>query len=184
MPSWSCRPGVGLCIHLPVPGVALPLHTPHVHVQRGEECRGAMPLTVVRAGGRVARGQGQGLLRTRPGLDLRLCVHREHQRMVGRRRVQPDDIPHLGRKVRIPGQCELPAAVRPPPRLAPDAVLLCLPVRRMMAPVPSPSAVARTMSARQTCFGGVLGFSTIAVRRGCSAGETGQDTPVRMGTPR
>ena len=44
-----------------------------------------------------------------------------------------------------------------------------LPVRRMISPVPRPSAVARTILARQTCFCGLFRSATTASRRARSA---------------
>ena len=55
-----------------------------------------------------------------------------------------------------------------------------LPVRRMIATVPRPSALSRTISARQTCFWAVLRSRTSASRRRRSAGETSREIPVRM----
>ena len=55
-----------------------------------------------------------------------------------------------------------------------------LPVRRMIATVPRPSALSRTISARQTCFWAVLRSRTSASRRRRSVGETSREIPVRM----
>jgi hypothetical protein len=46
--------------------------------------------------------------------------------------------------------------------------------------VPSPSAVANTIRARQTCFWGLLRSSTIAWRRLRSVGLRWTVTPVRI----
>ena len=50
--------------------------------------------------------------------------------------------------------------------------VLDLPVRRMISTVPTPSAVSSTISARQTCFCGVLRSRTIASRRRRSEAES------------
>lgn len=55
-----------------------------------------------------------------------------------------------------------------------------LAVARMMPLVPMPSAVRRTIRARQTCFCGLLRSPTIASRRRRSPGETSMVMPVRM----
>jgi hypothetical protein len=54
------------------------------------------------------------------------------------------------------------------------------PVAFIVALVPSPSAVERTISARQTCFCGELPSETIPESRSWSAGETVIVIPVRM----
>ena len=57
---------------------------------------------------------------------------------------------------------------------------LDLPVRRMISAVPQPSAVARTILARQTCFWRLLRSATTASRRARSAGLTSTVIPSRM----
>jgi hypothetical protein len=54
------------------------------------------------------------------------------------------------------------------------------PARRMIALVPSPSAVARMILARQTCFCGRLRSATTASRRARSAAETSTVIPSRI----
>ena len=58
--------------------------------------------------------------------------------------------------------------------------VLDLPVRRMISTVPTPSALSRMISARQTCFCGALRSLTSAPSRPRSVGETVKDIPVRM----
>src|SRR5258705_7872966 len=58
--------------------------------------------------------------------------------------------------------------------------VLDLAVRRMISAVPTPSALSSTISARQTCFCGLLRSLISAVKRARSIGETVKDTPVRM----
>ena len=55
-----------------------------------------------------------------------------------------------------------------------------LPVRRTISTVPQPSAVARMILARQTCFWRLLRSATIASRRARSAAETSTVIPSRM----
>src|SRR6267378_3457045 len=55
-----------------------------------------------------------------------------------------------------------------------------LPVRRMISLVPTPSALKRTISARQTCLCGVLRSRASAFRRRRSAGLRVMEIPVRM----
>src|ERR1035437_3740572 len=55
-----------------------------------------------------------------------------------------------------------------------------LPVRRMISLVPTPSALNRTISARQTCLFGVLRSRASAFRRRRSAGLRVMEIPVRM----
>ena len=57
---------------------------------------------------------------------------------------------------------------------------LDLPVRRTISPVPRPSAVARTILARQTCFCGLLRSATTASRRARSAALTSTLIPSRI----
>src|ERR687885_33016 len=57
---------------------------------------------------------------------------------------------------------------------------LDLPVRRTVALVPSPSAAARMILARQTCFWGLLRSATTASRRARSAAETSTVIPPRI----
>jgi len=55
-----------------------------------------------------------------------------------------------------------------------------LPVRRMTSLVPIPSALNRTISARQTCLCGALRSCTTTFRRRRSAGLRVMEMPVRM----
>src|SRR5271156_3935553 len=62
---------------------------------------------------------------------------------------------------------------------APDAGLGLL-VSRMIALVPTPSAVSKTIRARQTCFCGAFRSLTSARSRSRSAEETERVTPARI----
>ena len=55
---------------------------------------------------------------------------------------------------------------------------LLLPVCRMIAAVPSPSAVKSTIRARQTCFCGLFRLATIAASRARSSALTCNDDPL------
>src|SRR5208283_110908 len=55
-----------------------------------------------------------------------------------------------------------------------------LPVRRMISLVPTPSALNRTISARQTCLCGALRSRASAFSRRRSAGLRVMEIPVRM----
>jgi hypothetical protein len=61
-----------------------------------------------------------------------------------------------------------------------DGRLADAPAVRMIVVVPSPSAVASTIRARQTCFCGLLRSSTIVCRRLRSGGLRWTVTPVRI----
>ena len=65
-----------------------------------------------------------------------------------------------------------------------QTTVLLLAVWRMIATVPSPSAVANTIPARQTCFCGLLRSATIASRRSRSAAVTSTTIPVRIAKAR
>ena len=56
------------------------------------------------------------------------------------------------------------------------------PARRITAAVPQPSAVARMIRARQTCFCGLLRSATVASSRARSAALTSISIPLRMTT--
>ena len=57
---------------------------------------------------------------------------------------------------------------------------LLLPVCRMIAAVPSPSAVKSTIRARQTCFCGLFRLATIAASRARSSALTSTTIPLRI----
>ena len=61
-----------------------------------------------------------------------------------------------------------------------QTAVLLTPAVRMIVAVPSPSAVASTIRARQTCFWGLLRSSTIACRRLRSLGLRSTVMPVRI----
>jgi hypothetical protein len=55
------------------------------------------------------------------------------------------------------------------------------PARRITSAVPQPSAVARMIRARQTCFCGLLRSATIASSRARSRAVTSISIPLRIG---
>src|SRR5262245_39796904 len=61
---------------------------------------------------------------------------------------------------------------------------LLLPVRRMISAVPKPSAVSKTIRARQTWFCGLFRLATIAASRRRSAALTSTTIPVRISKTR
>jgi hypothetical protein len=61
-----------------------------------------------------------------------------------------------------------------------QTAVLLVSVRRMISAVPQPSAVSRTICARQTCFCGLFRSTTIAARRWRSSVFNSTVTPVRM----
>jgi hypothetical protein len=87
-------------------------------VQRG----GPVAAVVVGASLRLAQAHRQQRLTAVEGLDLRLLVDTQHQRVLGRVQVQPDDVAHLLHEQRIVGEAEGCAAVRLEPERLPDAV--------------------------------------------------------------
>ena len=90
-------------------------------VQRGEEIDRAMPQVVVGPSFGLPDVHRQDRLRALERLDLGFLVDREHDRIVRRVHIQPDDIPHLGHQLRIGRQLERLGDVRLQAERAPDA---------------------------------------------------------------
>ena len=114
-------------------GQALPDHRAGQHVQCGEQGGGAVAPVVV--GHRLARPCiiGSDGWRAVQCLHRGLLVHAQHDRLLGRVQVQPDDIDQLLLKLRVVGQLECLDPVRfQPPRSTPAA-----PCLRHPAPRPS-----------------------------------------------
>ena len=76
------------------------------HVEGGVQIRGPVSLVVVRQRPAPARLHGQARLRAVERLDLRLLVDREHQRVVGRVQVEPDDVDDLLGEPGVPAELE------------------------------------------------------------------------------
>ena len=92
--SWRCR-----FRHCPE-------HLPSGDVQRGEQRRRAVPDVVVGVAFGVAEAHRQRRLGAIERLDLRLLVHAQDHRVVGRAEAQPDDVAHFLDEERIGGQLE------------------------------------------------------------------------------
>ncbi len=92
-------------------------HATRGDIQGGQQACGAMADIVMGASCGVARGHGPGLLGASQGLDLRLLVYRQHDRMVRRVPIQTDDITNLRSKGGIPRDLEgrHPMGVQPVP---------------------------------------------------------------------
>ena len=91
------------------------------HVERGEQCRGAVALVVVGHGTETSPLHGQSRLSAVERLDLALLVERQDDGMGRRIDVQPDDVAQLGDEVRIVRQLEPLVVVRLQTVGAPDA---------------------------------------------------------------
>ena len=91
-------------------------------IERGEERGGAVPLVVVRHRGEATLLQRQAGLGAVERLDLALLVDRQDHGMRRRIDVEPDDVAHLRRELRIVGELEGPDPMRLQPVRAPDAL--------------------------------------------------------------
>ena len=74
--------------------------------ERGEERRGAMPLVVMGHGPAPALLHRQARLGAVKRLNLALFVNRQHQRVVRRIEIKPNDIVHFLCKLRIVRELE------------------------------------------------------------------------------
>ena len=93
-----------LLVTVPLP--ALPEHLSSGDVQGGEQRRRAVPDVVVGVAFGVAEAHRQRRLGAIERLNLRLLVHAQDHRVVGRVEVQPDDVAHFLDEERIGGQLE------------------------------------------------------------------------------
>ena len=82
------------------------------HIQSGKQRRGAVPLVVVGDALRVAQAQRQQRLAALQGLHLALLVDAQDDGMVGRLRLQANDIAHLVHEEGIGRQLERLGPVR------------------------------------------------------------------------
>ena len=96
----------------PMPRQALADHLAGLHIQGGEQGRGAMALVVVRHGSGAALLHGQSWLRAIQRLDLALLVDAQHQRLVGRVEVEDDHIGNLVGEFGIAGEFETARQMR------------------------------------------------------------------------
>ena len=101
---------------------ALADHRARLHVEGCEQRRRAMALVVVRHGRAPTALHRQPRLGAVERLDLALLVHREHQRVLGRVHVEPDDVADLLDELRVVRKLEGLDPVRLQAVLAPDAV--------------------------------------------------------------
>ena len=91
-------------------------------VERGEERRRSVPDVVVGLRPHVPDAQRKARLGPFQRLALRLFVAAEQDGMLGRVEVQADDLPELGREVRVGGHLERPLQMRLDAVALPDAV--------------------------------------------------------------
>ena len=89
-----------------VPGFALGDHRTSGHVQGGKKCGGAVADVVVGDTLDVAQTHRQQRLGAIESLDLRFLVNAEHNCLVGRVEVEPDDVSYLLDKEGIVGELE------------------------------------------------------------------------------
>ena len=92
------------------------------HVHRGEQGRRPVPFVVVGQGSGAALLQRQAGLRSVERLDLALLVDGKHDGVGRRIDIEPDDIAQLVDELGIPGEFELPDAMRLEPVRTPDAL--------------------------------------------------------------
>ena len=91
---------------VPVPGFALGDHRTSGYVQGGKQRCGAVAVVVVGAPLDVAQAHRQQRLGAVQGLDLRFLVNAEHNCLIGRVEVEPDDVADFLDKKRIVGELE------------------------------------------------------------------------------
>ena len=97
---------------MPMPRLALPDDRAVGHIQCGEQGRGAVAEVIVGNAFGVTQPHRQNGLTALQCLDLALLVHAQHQRIVRRVEIQPDDIAYFLHKERVVGERERPVAVR------------------------------------------------------------------------
>ena len=81
-------------------------HLPGRDIEGRMQIRGPVPLVVLRAGRDLTGPQREHGMGPVEGLDLRLLVDREHQRVVGWVQVEPDDVDDLLGELRVPTELE------------------------------------------------------------------------------
>ena len=120
--------------------------------------------------------------------SLRHRPQRPVGRRVRRRGVgQPDGLRHLlrsrrrlARRARLVPQKSVHTVFHRSGPASARHCIFALPVSLMMAIVPNPSSLRRTMRARQTCFCGLFGSGTTAPRRRRSSEVSVNETPGRI----
>ena len=131
-----------------VPGQALADHRAGEHVQRGEQGGGAVALVVVGHRAGPARLHRQRRLGAVQRLDLGLLVHAQHDRLLRRVQVQPDDVDELLLEPRVVGELE---------RLDPVRLQTRAPTRSAApwpADTPTRAAIVRHSSASRRALQG------------------------------
>jgi hypothetical protein len=106
---------------VPMPPVTMADDLARRHVQRGKQRRRAVPNVIVRLTSRDPRAHRQERSGAIQRLDLTLFIETEHQRMVGRIQIQPDDVAHFLDKLRVGRQLERLQAMRLQAERPPDA---------------------------------------------------------------
>ncbi len=91
---------------VPVAGPALGQNLTGGDVQSGEQGGGAVADVVVGDAFHVAQAHGQQRLGAVESLDLRLLIHAEHHRLIGRVQVETDDVADFLDKEGIRGELE------------------------------------------------------------------------------
>lgn len=91
-------------------------------VQRREQRGRPVSDVVVRDPLDIAQPEREDRLRAIEGLDLTLLVDAQHDRVIRRVEIEPDDIAHLLDKERVGGQLEMLLAVGLEPKGRPDAM--------------------------------------------------------------
>src|SRR5215472_2987152 len=91
-------------------------------VQGGEQRSRAIALVIMSPPFHLTGAHGQRRLRAIQGLDLRFLVHTQHQRFIGRIKIEPDNVTHLVDKQRILGKLEGLTAMRSQSESLPHAM--------------------------------------------------------------
>src|SRR5215472_16599314 len=82
------------------------------HVERRKQSSSAVPKIVVGYSFDITQAHRQHRLGALQRLHLALLVYAQHQRLVGRIKVQPGDVAHLLDEKRVSGELKAPAAMR------------------------------------------------------------------------
>src|SRR5438552_13312197 len=106
---------------MPMTGHTIPDHFAVEHAEGRKQGGRAVALVVVRPRPAAARLHRQARLSAVEGLDLTLLVHTQHQGLVRRIQIQPDDIRELLDEVLVAAEFEALLATRLAASLWPDA---------------------------------------------------------------
>jgi len=105
-----------------MPALALGEDLPRRDVQRREQRGRPVSEVVVRDPLDIAQVEREERLRAIEGLDLTLLIDAQHDRVVERVEIEPDDVAHLFDEERVGGELEMLLAVGLEPEGRPDAV--------------------------------------------------------------